>query len=52
MHLQKKYIILTLFLLMIVFTSFYIFINKPKVNKYTKAKLVIIYTTDVNDVRV
>lgn len=48
---RKKFFILIIFLFMLTFTSFYIFINKSKTNKYTKAKLVIQYSSDHNYVR-
>lgn len=48
---KKKFFVLTIFLFMLIFTSFYIFKNKLKTNKYTKAKLVIEYSSDHNYVR-
>ncbi|QXM06313.1 hypothetical protein [Crassaminicella indica] len=37
---KRKYFLLTMFLLLITITSFFLFINKPKTNQYKKAKLV------------
>ncbi|MBF8983971.1 hypothetical protein IZY60_10505 [Lutibacter sp. B2] len=43
---KKYFLIVTIILIMITATSWIILSNKPKVNKYTRATLVLYYTAE------